>query len=192
MGIKEEEKSVPELSILGVVCGVLASLSVALYSILIKRTLPLVEDNIWRLQLYNNINALVLLGPLMIILQEIPDLLKFKHWASPSFWGLMIIAGVFGMAIGYVMSLQIKVTTPLTHNVSGTAKACFQTILACIIFSEKKTTWWWMCNFMVLSGSSLYTYVKMIEMKDNTGTKKPHPLNQMEESTEENEGGASN
>ena len=164
LGIKEEDNSVANFNIYGVFCGILASASVAAYSIYIKRTLAVVEGNIWRLQIYNNINAVILLSIVMIVIGEVPVLLSFEYFHSLLFWGLLFISGIFGIAIGYVTSLQIKVTTPLTHNVSGTAKACFQTILACVWFSEVRSLWWWMCNFMVLGGSSAYTYVRMIEM----------------------------
>lgn len=165
LGLKEEDKSVENLSIFGVVCGVLASLCVALYAIFTKRVLPSVDNNIWRLQTYNNINAIFLLTPLLVIFGEVPILTQFSFWSSPYFWFLLIIAGLFGIAIGYVSALQIKVTSPLTHNVSGTAKACAQTVIACIAFSETKLLWWWVSNVMVLGGSSAYSYVRMLEMK---------------------------
>ena len=165
LGLKEEDQSVEDLSIFGVVSGVLASMSVALYAIYIKRVLPHVDFNIWRLQLYNNINAVFLLTPVMVVLGEIPVLANFQYWPSLYFWGVVITTGLFGIAIGYVTSLQIKVTSPLTHNVSGTAKACTQTVLACIAYSQTKPAWWWVSNVMVLVGSSGYTYVRMQEMK---------------------------
>ena len=165
LGVKEEDKSVQNLSIFGVVCGVLASLCVALYSIYTKKVLPSVSDNIWRLQLYNNINAVLIMLPLIFVMGELPALRMFEHWAELYFWLLLLAAGVFGIAIGYVTSLQIKVTTPLTHNVSGTAKACAQTVLACVIYSEAKSWLWWLSNAMVLMGSAAYSYVKMNEMK---------------------------
>ena len=59
----------------------------------------------------------------------------------------------------------VQVTSPLTHNVSGTAKACAQTVLACLIYHQNKSFWWWLSNSMVLAGSSSYTYVRMKEMK---------------------------
>ena len=40
---------------------------------------------------------------------------------------------MLGFAIGYVTALQIQVTSPLGHNISGTAKAAAQTILAVIM-----------------------------------------------------------
>ena len=165
LGLFEEQGSVANLSIWGVVCGVLASLCVALFAISTKKVLPVVDNNIWRLQFYNNMNAIPILLTLMLIMGEFPVLKAFAFWTSPGFWCLLIIAGVFGIAIGYVTSLQIQVTSPLTHNVSGTAKACAQTILACVWFKELKPVFWWVSNVMVLGGSSAYTYVRMTEMK---------------------------
>jgi hypothetical protein len=40
----------------------------------------------------------------------------------------MTITGIMGFAIGMVTVMQIKATTPLTHNISGTAKAAVQVI----------------------------------------------------------------
>ena len=176
LGLKEEHASLREdqhtsdhFSVFGVICGVLASLSVALYAIFTKRVLPVVDNNIWRLQFYNNTNAVVLLLPLTLIMREGEVLREFKFWWNSTFWGLLITAGVFGIAIGYITALQIQVTSPLTHNVSGTAKAGAQTVLACVVYSQTKPVWWWISNAMVLLGSSAYTYVRMVEMKISSG-----------------------
>lgn len=164
LGIDQEGKSV-DLSIAGVMFGVLASLCVSLNAIFTKKVLPAVEGNLWRLQLYNNINASMMLALLCVTFGEIPVLQHFSHWLEPFFWLMMLSAGVFGIAIGYVSGLQIKVTSPLTHNVSGTAKACAQTIIAIVINGEIKSVLWWGSNAMVLGGSTAYTYVKMKEME---------------------------
>lgn len=42
------------------------------------------------------------------------------------FWSAMIVTGVMGFAIGLVTVMQVKATSPLTHNISGTAKAAAQ------------------------------------------------------------------
>lgn len=115
--------------------------------------------------MYNNINASVMLILLCVLFGEVQILQQFAHWSKPFFWLMMVSAGVFGIAIGYVSGLQIKVTSPLTHNVSGTAKACAQTIIAIIISGEVKSLLWWSSNAMVLGGSTAYTYVKMKEME---------------------------
>ena len=40
--------------------------------------------------------------------------------------------------MGYVTGYQIQMTSPLTHNVSGTAKSYVQTLLAVVIYTEVK------------------------------------------------------
>lgn len=40
----------------------------------------------------------------------------------------MTITGIMGFAIGLVTVMQVKATSPLTHNISGTAKAAAQVI----------------------------------------------------------------
>ena len=164
MGVDQEGSS-GELSYMGVVFGVLASLCVSLNAIYTKKVLPVVDSNIWRLQLYNNFNAIFLFLPLMVVCGDVKAIYNFEMIASLYFWGMMFLGGVFGIAIGYVTGLQIKVTSPLTHNVSGTAKACAQTILSITVNHEIKTTLWWVSNAMVLGGSTAYTVVKHSEMK---------------------------
>lgn len=76
----------------------------------------------------------------------------------------MVVGGICGFLIGYVTTLQIKVTSPLTHNISGTAKACAQTVLATTWFNEIKSFLWWLSNVVVLFGSFAYARVKQVEM----------------------------
>ncbi|KAI1294580.1 GDP-fucose transporter 1 [Halotydeus destructor] len=77
----------------------------------------------------------------------------------------MTLSGFFGFAIGYVTGLQIKVTSPLTHNISGTAKACVQTVMAVVHYGEIKSSLWWFSNLLVIFGSAAYTRVKQLEMQ---------------------------
>lgn len=151
---------------MGVVYGVSASACVALNAIYTKKVLPKVDNNVWKLTLYNNVNATVLFIPLMLLFQEISTVWSFPLLGSKKFWMVMTITGCFGFAIGFVTGLQIKVTSPLTHNISGTAKACAQTVIACLYYQEIKSTLWWASNIVVLVGSGLYTEVKRQEMKE--------------------------
>ncbi len=153
------------LDVLGVVFGVLASASVALYAIYTKKVLPAVENNVWRLALYNNLNATFLFLPLIIIFGEVGEVVNFPLLFNGHFWLIMSLSGIFGFAIGYVTGLQIQVTSPLTHNISGTAKACAQTVIATMYYHEIKSSLWWLSNIVVLFGSAAYTQVKRSEMK---------------------------
>ena len=173
LGIKEEG-NLGALSYKGVFFGVIGSLFVCLNAIYTKRCMPCVDGNIWRLQMYNNFNAVFLFVPLMVYNGDLSELLAFPHLHSLQFWGMMSLSGVFGIAIGYVTGLQIKVTSPLTHNISGTAKACAQTVIAVIYFATFKSSLWWFCNILVLGGSALYTYVKSADMK-KAASAKPAP-----------------
>merc|ERR1712110_1259654 len=153
----------------GFYLGVLASLFVSLYSIYTKKVLPVVEGNIWSLTFYNNVNACFLFLPLMIISGETSAVINFDQITDTEFWLRMTVAGLLGFAIGYVTGLQIKVTSPLTHNISGTAKAAAQTVLATQWFSETKSLLWWTSNMVVLAGSMAYTRVRQMEMKAASG-----------------------
>ncbi|TRY90497.1 hypothetical protein DNTS_002636 [Danionella cerebrum] len=161
----DQEGVAGSLSWVGVCFGVIASLCVSLNAIYTKKVLPVVEGNIWKLSYYNNLNASVLFIPIMILLGELKTLFEFNRLTHAHFWGMMTLGGIFGFAIGYVTGLQIKFTSPLTHNVSGTAKSCAQTVLAVVYWASEKSVLWWTSNLMVLGGSFAYTWVKGLEMK---------------------------
>ena len=46
----------------------------------------------------------------------------------------MNVTGATGFAIGLVTVMQVKATSPLTHNISGTAKAAVQVSLFSITY----------------------------------------------------------
>ena len=131
-----QEDAAGSFSLSGTVYGVLASLFVSLFSIYTKKVLVVVDGNIWLLTFYNNINAVLLFIPLMVVFGEVPTVTGFTHLNSMDFWFMMTLGGIFGFGIGYVTGLQIKATSPLTHNISGTAKAAAQTVLATHWFHE--------------------------------------------------------
>nr|XP_060620087.1 GDP-fucose transporter 1 [Anolis sagrei ordinatus] len=161
----DQEGAEGTLSWSGIIFGILASLCVSLNAIYTKKVLPAVDGSIWRLTFYNNLNACVLFLPLILLSNDYYTIYYFDKLGSSTFWGMMTLSGVFGFAIGYVTGLQIKFTSPLTHNVSGTAKACAQTVLAVCYYEETKSFLWWTSNMMVLGGSFAYTWVKGVEMK---------------------------
>ncbi|CAD6185341.1 unnamed protein product [Caenorhabditis auriculariae] len=172
MGVDQEDAT-GSLSISGVVYGVLASLCVALNAIYTKRVLPSVGDNLWRLTMYNNLNALFLFLPLMLFSGEFGEVIYFPKLFDIVFWTVMTISGVFGFMMGYVTGWQIQATSPLTHNISGTAKAAAQTVIAVAYWSEVKTLLWWISNAVVLFGSAAYTYVqkKAMDKKSSLSNK---------------------
>lgn len=124
------------LSMFGAFCGVASSIFVALNAIYTTRCLPCVDKNVWRLCLYNNFNACILFIPLMLICGEVPTVINYTGLFSIPFWIAMTLAGFLGFSMGYVSGYQIQMTSPLTHNVSGTAKAYVQTFMAVVAYAE--------------------------------------------------------
>ncbi|OCT83748.1 GDP-fucose transporter 1 isoform X1 [Xenopus laevis] len=165
----DQEGAEGTLSWAGIFFGVLASLCVSLNAIYTKKVLPAVDGSIWRLTFYNNVNACFLFIPLLFVCGEVGTLLAFDKLSMFYFWGMMTLGGIFGFAIGYVTGLQIQFTSPLTHNISGTAKACAQTVIAVMYYHQIKSFLWWTSNLMVLGGSFSYTWVKGLEMKKTQG-----------------------
>lgn len=117
-----------------------------------------------RLAYYNNVNAswfflplIFLFGEHRIIEANLPILMTSKYWS------LMFTAGFLGFAIGIVTVMQINYTSPLTHNISGTAKACVQTILALLIWQNATTLNGNIGLAMTIIGSCLYAYVRTME-----------------------------
>nr|XP_018899472.1 PREDICTED: GDP-fucose transporter 1 [Bemisia tabaci] len=163
LGVSEESFT-ESFSLLGTIYGVLGSLSLALFTIQTKKALPFVENHIWLLSYYNNIYSCFLFLPLFLFTNDLSVLMHNPHLADAQFWLLLCLGGACGFSIGYATALQIKVTSPLTHNVSGTAKACCQTVLASF-FEDKKPWLWWISNWVVLFGSAAYTSVKQREME---------------------------
>jgi len=161
----DQENVLGSLSVYGTLFGVLASFSLALYSIFTKKVLPKVGNHIWLLSYYNNVYSCIVLIPVMFLSGEVSHLWKIREELDLYYWSLMCVGGLCGFSIGYVTSLQIKVTSPLTHNISGTAKACAQTVIATVWYSEKKTILWWASNWIVLIGSAAYTRVKQLELQ---------------------------
>ena len=160
-------------SLLGTSFGVVSSVFVSLNSIAQKRYMGVVEDNIWRLSAYNNINACLLFPPLIVLSGELSTIWEFgAAFFSLVFWGNMLLGGLFGFLIGIVTTLQIKATSPLTHNISGTAKACVQTVLAFWIWQNPTSAENVAGIALVLAGSMAYGYVRNLEMVAEAGAKR--------------------
>jgi len=149
---------------LGVIYGVTSSVFVALYSIYVKKALPSVDRDHWRLMMYNTVISLVLLIPVMIISREHQIIMGHEASKSLAFWITMVITGIFGFLINIAIFLQISLTSPLTHNLSGTAKACVQTLISVAIFQNEITPLNAVGIFLVIAGSFLYSHVRYQEM----------------------------
>jgi len=162
----DQEKGLGGVTFLGVFYGVGGSLFVALNAIYTKKSLAYVDNNVWKLTLYNNLNACLIFLPFIFFFGEVDNIISFPKLFDHYFMFAMTVSGVLGFSMGYVTSLQIKATSPLTHNVSGTAKAYAQTLLGVMYYNEFKTMLWWASNGFVLIGAALYSHVRRSEMEE--------------------------
>lgn len=160
-------------SMAGVIFGVASSAFVSLNSIFIKEALGMVKaanvveagrDKMWLLSGVNNVIASALFLPLILVSGEVDIVMEHSHLlTNATFWGSMLLSGVLGFLIGIATVMQIQVTSPLTHNVSGTAKAAVQTVLGLIIFGNETNLANMTGVALVLGGSLLYAYVRQQE-----------------------------
>lgn len=169
MGAKGEVN----FTMIGTGFGICSSLFVSLNSIFTKKVLPAVDNDHWKLTFYNNVNACVLFSPLIAYFEaHVLFAAMTQQMLSPLFWGAMLVAGFFGFSIGIVTVMQIKATSPLSHNISGTAKAAVQSMMAFYIWKNPATAMGVAGMFVVLGGSLLYTIVKMREGKKPAASSK--------------------
>lgn len=73
-----------------------------------------------------------------------------------------------GFLINIAVFLQIKHTSPLTNNISGTAKAALQTLVAVVFLGDEITALNVMGILLVIAGSAYYSQIKLSEMRAGT------------------------
>lgn len=149
----------------GVIFGVSSSFFVAMNSIFVKKKFALVDNNPWKITLYNNINASFLFLPLILFSGEIGVILNSPLTRTVNYWVLLILSGLLGVSISFATAAQIKYTSPLTHNVSATAKSAAQTVIALLVYKNPINVFGGLSVFLVLVASLLYTLVRRSEMK---------------------------
>ena len=101
-----------------------------------------------------------MLFPILLFSGELGGIKSVYLDLTPKFWLIMTLTGITGFLINIATFLQIKFTTPLTSTISGTAKACTQTVLSVIIFKNPITFTNGFGIFLVLFGSLLYSLIR--------------------------------
>lgn len=148
-GIRDKKTSDRGLAdtIIGIVYGLLSSGFVALYGIYVKKILPVVNKDTWYvaqccsnknriLLIYNTLLATIVLVPIIVISGELQAVVKHTFLTKIDFWAVMCVSAFCGYMINIAYFLQIKYTSPLTNTISGTAKACVQTLMGWAMFGE--------------------------------------------------------
>nr|AKN21645.1 slc35c-1 [Schmidtea mediterranea] len=164
MGI-DQEKLTGNLSIAGVLCGVVSSVFVALTGIFMKRVLTRIENNSYSLVYYMNIGSTVLYLPFLLGFSQF-QIVYYKKLEDNLFIVALLLTGVLGFLINLASNMEINFTSPTTHQISNNAKSVLQTILAVLIFAELKPLFWWCSNLLVVTGAVGYTVIKYFESKN--------------------------
>lgn len=155
------------LSLGGMILGASSSFFQACYSTLIKKRLPLVKDNVTTLLYYNLMWSSVLFLPCVIIggekwvLLDLPITVDDPNFYSV--WTSLLGSAVLGISLSFVTYLCIHVTSPVTFNIVGYAKACIQSLGGIVLFSEEVSIQSASSIMLTLLGSFFYSKVKMSE-----------------------------
>ena len=154
------------LSIRGAIIGVISSFFSSLYSIVVKKIMSLLENNEYLLLEYNTPISIILLSPILYYNKEFEI---FSTDMPLKFWIIQISAGILGFILNISVFLNIKYTTPLTHNICGTVKSCLQTMLAFIVFpgTEKMTVKKFFGTLLVIGFSTYYAFIRRSEMAES-------------------------
>jgi len=174
---------------LGVIFGIISSAFVSLYSIYVKKIMAVVNNDQWRLLIYNTILSIILMFPTIFIAGEMKGLRETELLYDLGTWISMTITGIFGFLINIAVFLQIKYTSPLTNNISGTLKACLQTVFAILVYRNPITFVNAIGIILVIAGSFWYSQIRYAEMKDNQRKEPPTPLPTLNPTTISNKSG---
>ncbi|OIR57202.1 MAG: putative GDP-fucose transporter [Amphiamblys sp. WSBS2006] len=145
-----------EVTVLGACVGVLSSLFIAVYSVLVKGGLSHVRNS--ELSMTHHITFMSqffffalagVLGEYSAAGQLFPDALSCAKVG---------LSGVVGCLVGFSMFLQLKRTSPLTATVSATIKACIQTMLDVLFFARDMSPLNYAGVGVSLLGSAIYSF----------------------------------
>eukprot|EP00126_Sphaerothecum_destruens_P000159 Sdes_comp10197_c0_seq1m1812 len=153
-------------SLLGVCFGICSSLCSALNSIAVKKVLPHVGGDSFKLTLYNNFNAIFILLPFIFLSGDIQNIIIAPQIFLWQFWSLLTLSGVFGFLMGIATYTEIKYTSPLSHNISGNTRNGVQSFMAPFIFPDEKMGLLKAAGILLcVGGAGLYSMVRFGEMK---------------------------
>lgn len=156
-----------KVSGLGVFFGVVSSMITALHSVVIKKSLDVVHGSALHLSWYTNLLSAVVLAPVIVVVGELPGVMKLLFGPNEAAAGEMstlttfvfgsIITvsaydlpsnirrcniyaqGVFGFLMSVASLMSIKVTSPITHMVSSAVRGVAASLLGVWLFHDVVT-----------------------------------------------------
>jgi len=167
------------VSLVGILFGVTSSAITALHSVVIKKALDVVKGSALELSWYSNLLTAVILLPLIVVMGELPDVMKMLFQPEPAtvspgvaagqfktfIWG-SLITGVIGFMMSLASLLSIKVTSPITHMVSSAVRGVAGAVLGMWLFGDFLSTGRISSIATILGGSIYYTWIKHVESQE--------------------------
>ncbi|KAI8374316.1 uncharacterized protein BYT42DRAFT_615490 [Radiomyces spectabilis] len=125
------------LSTRGIFWGLIYATLIAVYSVLIKNSLVVVHQDIWRLLYYYISMAIPMMGVILWISGESSRIRKEVYFLDEfGFWFQMVIAAIIGFVVNATMIRLVKLTSPLIHCISMTTKGCLQVFTIAILMDN--------------------------------------------------------
>eukprot|EP00921_Rhytidocystis_pertsovi_P004390 GHVQ01007648.1.p1 GENE.GHVQ01007648.1~~GHVQ01007648.1.p1 ORF type:complete len:551 (-),score=109.81 GHVQ01007648.1:361-2013(-) len=155
------------LSMIGVVTGIVSSVFQAFYMVQIKRSLIYLNNDQNVLLCYNLFMSAIMFFPMIFIAGEGGFIYELP--ISPSderlwvVWSLLISSGMLGILLTMATYWCVRVTSPVTFNVVGYAKACLQSLGGIVLLGDLVTAKSLSGILLTLVGSFYYSHVKMTE-----------------------------
>jgi GDP-fucose transporter C1 len=117
----------------GIVYGLVSGFVTSTYFVAIKQSITALDGDEWLLMEWNSVISLVLMTPFLWASGGFRVLVQGR---APRFWARQLTSGIFGFAINIATFLDIKVTSPLTHQVAGIMKGSLQAVIAWLLFGK--------------------------------------------------------
>ncbi|KAG9019269.1 hypothetical protein FRB90_004538 [Tulasnella sp. 427] len=168
---------------IALIWGAISSLMTAVHAVLIKRSLPYVDNSAIQLAYWTNATAALILLPFVFFNGEVatvwaglgygqfsdpiavgvghPDVVSISpQWDWKTFVGGCLVTGLVGFMLCVAGLLSIKITSPVTHMFSSACRSVLQTLFGVWIFHDVLTANRVSSILVILGGSMYYTWVK--------------------------------
>ncbi|KAL0946166.1 hypothetical protein HGRIS_012429 [Hohenbuehelia grisea] len=156
----------------GLAFGIASSAITAIHSVVIKRSLAVVNGSALMLSWYTNLLSAGVLLPGVVLVGEAPGVMRLlfgdagaattaatSNVLSTFLWG-SLITGVLGFLMSIASLLSIKVTSPITHMISSAVRGVAASFLGMWFFGDVITSGRASSIAVILLGSIYYTWVK--------------------------------
>lgn len=144
----------------GLAYGVLGSLLLSLYSLMIKRAMSALPVSNAALVGYVNANATALLGLVLLATPGIKAAIPPLAASAAPFWLAAAAVALAAYLLSLATMLQLQYTSALTHNVSGTAKATLQSLLGWVVYRNDVSAATAAGTVATIAGCAAYAYVR--------------------------------